>query len=147
MLLFLHVCKGLSMCMREQKIYMQICVYPRLHKHMFSCNYQDFVVVRECVCVCHPSFEDHKYGRGSRQARCLFSVAVDNASEVVTFSHPSIHPSLPSSIHLSVPLCLKKGHHGLYSRQQSDLMKPEGSLTHPPPQKKIFFLCHYSSTC
>lgn len=56
------------------------------------------VCVSACVCVCHPRFEDHKYGRGSRQARCLFSVAVDNASEVVTFSHPSIHSSLHPSV-------------------------------------------------
>lgn len=53
--------------------------------------------------MCHPSFEDHKYGRGSRPTRCLFSVPVNNASEVVRFSHPSIPPIILASLSSSLP--------------------------------------------
>lgn len=101
MLLFLHVYKGLSVCMRDQK---SICKFVCTHVCTSICFPVTINILWVCVsaCVCHPSFEDHKYGRGSRQARCLFSVAVDNASEVVTFSHPSIHPSLHPSVFQSL---------------------------------------------
>lgn len=60
------------------------------------CNAQRFVV----ACACVPSsFEDHKYGRSSRQTRRPFSMLVNNASEVVTFSHPLLR-SFSSAIHL-----------------------------------------------
>lgn len=94
-----------------------------------------WLCVSACVCVCHPSFVDHKYGRGSRQACCLFSVAVDNASEVVTFSHPSIH----SSLHPSIFQFLFASRKDTMAFQQSDHAKPEWSLTPHNPSKKSSF--------
>lgn len=84
------------------------CLYLSVQEHkrccvpvcltICFCNYQCFAV----ACACVPSsFEDHKYGRCSRQTRRLFGTLVNNASEVVTFSSAALflffcHPSFCS---------------------------------------------------
>lgn len=102
--------------------YMQICVYPCLHKHMFSCNYQHFVGVRVCVILALKIINTGVVpGRPAAYSAWLSTM-------LQKWSHFPIHPSLPSSTRLSVPLCLKKGRHGLSSREQSDQIKPKWSL-------------------
>ncbi len=97
------------------------------------------------VCMCHPSFEDHKYGRGSRQACCLFSVAVDNASEVVTFCHPSIQSSLHPSIFQFLFASRKDT---MSFKADNSLIRPnQRGVWHPTDPQKSLFLFFYSSAC
>lgn len=58
------------------------------------------------------------------------------------WSHSPIHPSLPSSIHLSVLLGLKRRHYGVSRRQHSDQIKPKWSLTHPHPKSCLAVTIH-----
>lgn len=114
------------------EIYMQICVHPCFHKHMFSCNYQHFVGVRVCVILLLKIINTGVVpGRPAAYSAWLSTM-------LQKWSHFPIHPSLPSSVRLSVPLCLKKGHHGLSSREQSDQIKPPRSLV--PSFSRLVFI-------
>lgn len=73
---------------------MQICVYPRLRKHMFSCNYQHFVAVRECVCVILPLKIINTGVAPGRPA--AYSAWLSTMLQ--KWSHSPIHPSLHPSV-------------------------------------------------
>lgn len=119
------------------EIYMQICVYPRLHRHMFSCNYQHVVGVRECMCVI---FLLKIINTGVAPGRpAAYSVWLSTMPQ--KWSHSPIHPSLISSIHLLFRL--KK----LPFKQAMIWSDQTSPWTSPTPSKNIFFLCFNSSTC
>lgn len=129
----------LSECVREQKC---ICKFVCTHVCTGICFPVTINILWVCMCVCHLSFEDHKYGRGSRQARCLFSVAVDNASEVVTFSHPSIPPFIHPSFNSSLPQ-----ERTPWPFKQATIWSDQTKVEPHNRPPKIFSLCYYSSTC
>lgn len=123
-------CVCACVCERERaEIYIQICVSPRLHKHMFSCNYQHFVGVRELVCVILPLKIINTGVAPGRPA--AYSAWLSTMLQ--KWSHILIHPSLSWSIPLSLPLRLKKGHCGLSSRQQSDQTRVQPDPPSPSP--------------
>lgn len=109
----------LSVSVQEQ----ERCCVPECLTICF-CNYQHFAV----ACACVPSsFEDHKYGRCSRQTRRLFGPLVNNASEVVTFSSAALflflcHPSF-CSFH-------PQKAHGPSDRQKISLEKNHSETWH-----------------
>lgn len=102
---------------------------------MFSCNYQRLEgVLRELVC--HPFFEDHKCGRGSRPAACSAWLSTMPQK----WSHILIHPSRSSSVPRSRPPSLMKAQRGRTRRQQSDQTPPSISATHQFVRLSLFML-------
>lgn len=136
-LLFLHVYIDLrlSLCMREQK---SLCKFLCTHVCTSICFPVTINILWECVCVC-VILPLKIINTGVAPGRpAAYSAWLSTMLQ--KWLHFLIHPSLPSSIRLSVLLCLKKGHHGLSSRQQSDQTKPETSHTTTPQKKNLLSL-------
>lgn len=92
------------------------------------------------MCVCHPSFEDHNYRRGSRQARCLFSMSTMPqkwSDSTIRSSVTSLGPSVFASS------CLEKQHRGLLNGK-TKLIRPSQCKAGDPhiPQKPPSFICY-----